>query len=63
MPEVGGNAATYFDPHNIASVKEALEFLFIESNRKQNELEIPKQLALFNSNDLINKYIQLYKSL
>jgi glycosyltransferase involved in cell wall biosynthesis len=63
MPEVGGNAATYFDPHNKQSIQKAIEFLLVERNRKQNELEITKQLALFNSNDLINKYITLYNRL
>ncbi|HCD68623.1 MAG TPA: hypothetical protein DEQ56_09130 [Bacteroidetes bacterium] len=63
MPEVGGDAATYFDPQDVCSIKDAIEFLLIQSNRKQKELEIPNQLALFNSNYLINKYIKLYKSL
>ena len=63
MPEVGGDAATYFDPQDVCSIKDAIEFLLIQSNRKQKELEIPNQLALFNSNYLIDKYIKLYKSL
>lgn len=63
MPEVGGNAATYFDPSNQESMQKAIEFLLVERNRKQNELQIPKQLTLFNSNDLINKYVKLYNGL
>lgn len=63
MPEVGGEAAEYFDPLIQGSIKQALESLSIDSYRQHKEANISKQLSLFQSDKLIEQYFNLYHSI
>jgi len=63
MPEVGGNAAEYFDPLIQESIKQALEALSMDSYRQQKEDNISSQLSLFQSDKLIANYLNLYLSI
>ena len=63
MPEVGGDAAEYFDPLIQESIKHALEHLSVDSYRQQREASISKQLSLFQSDILIGQYLNLYQSI
>ncbi|NNJ55787.1 MAG: glycosyltransferase, partial [Bacteroidia bacterium] len=63
MPEVGGDAAKYFYPNNLAQIEQALLFLMDDQNRKELEKRIPNQLKKFSSDKLVTDYVQVYKSL
>ena len=63
MPEVGGDAAEYFDPLIQESIKQALEHLSVDSYRHQREANISKQLSLFQSDILVEQYLNLYQSI
>ncbi|MFT6383587.1 MAG: glycosyltransferase involved in cell wall biosynthesis [Bacteroidia bacterium] len=63
MPEVGGDAAEYFDPLIQESIKHALEHLSVDSYRQQREAKISKQLSLFQSDILVGQYLNLYQSI
>lgn len=63
MPEVGGNAAHYFDPLSIDDISATLIFLLDEQNRNNFEKQIPQQLSKFSSHQLLENYVKVYKSL
>lgn len=63
MPEVGGNAAKYFNPNEDKSIAEAIKALLNKNVREKFEQEIPTQLAHFEDKKTINKYEELYASL
>jgi glycosyltransferase involved in cell wall biosynthesis len=61
MPEVGGNAAEYFNPLDLDSITNALSFLLIPENRKKLAVYIPNQLAQFESQHLLQAYKEVYQ--
>jgi len=63
MPEVGGEAALYFNPNDSDSIKEAILNLLSADVRKKYKTHIPSQLEKFNSKYLLNKYAEMYRSL
>ncbi len=63
MPEVGGNAAVYFDPNITDSMTAAITKLLIDSEREKIETNIKQQLTLFESDKLIKRYESLYEGL
>lgn len=63
MPEVGGEAAVYFDPLQKDSIATALSTLLKEEARKKRERLIPKQLKKFDSTTLLAAYADLYQEL
>ena len=63
MPEVGGDAATYFDPTEIASISLALKSLLEPMNRSKLEHKIAERLAIFKTPRLLEQYEELYTSL
>lgn len=63
MPEVGKNAAMYFDPKNHLSVRQAILQLMNQDIREEFEKKIPKTLQLFDSNKLIETYKSTYDEL
>nr|WP_067053488.1 glycosyltransferase family 1 protein [Mucilaginibacter sp. L294] len=62
LPEVGGDAALYFDPTNEQSIIAAVEQL-IDNITLQNELKVKgqKRLKQFSFDQCINNTIQVYK--
>lgn len=62
LPEVGGNAACYFDPTSQQLIRDAIEKV-ISNNQLQNELRIKgqQQLKLFNFNNTLAQTINVYK--
>ncbi len=63
MPEVGGNAAIYFEPENTESIAQAINFMLNSELRKQLEQNIPAQLQNFESNSLLKRYEDIYSEL
>ncbi len=64
LPEVGGEAALYFNPKSTSSITKALETLaFSKSHREHLELKIPEQLKKFESGSILNSYITLYQDI
>ncbi|MFY0643064.1 MAG: glycosyltransferase family 4 protein [Bacteroidia bacterium] len=64
LPEVGGEAAYYFNPEDIDSIKSAMENLYHSpSLRQHHESLIKEQLNKFEHTAIIEKYHLLYKAL
>lgn len=63
MPEVGGEAALYFNPKDQKSIQEAIINALDHKTRKELVSKIPHQLEKFNSENLLHQYDLLYKSL
>lgn len=63
MPEVGGDAAEYFNPLDVSSIRKAILNLLSKSYRQTKESKVTDQLALFESSELIKKYKEIYTSL
>jgi glycosyltransferase involved in cell wall biosynthesis len=61
MPEVGGNAAQYFNPLDINDITNVLNSLLNSENRKKLAAHIPEQLAQFESQYLLQEYKILYQ--
>ena len=60
LPEVGGDATLYFNPFNINEIATSIKQLSSSKARTDFELKIPKQLAKFSSDKLLNKYQNCY---
>ncbi|MGB0850634.1 MAG: glycosyltransferase family 4 protein [Bacteroidia bacterium] len=63
MPEVGGDAAEYFNPLDTSSITRAIMNLLSEQHRQAKESKVSSQLARFESSELIKKYQEIYTSL
>ncbi|PCJ67907.1 MAG: glycosyl transferase family 1 [Bacteroidetes bacterium] len=63
MPEVGGNAAEYFDPNSIDSILKSIKRLSDDGYRSTKENLISEQLKKFDSNLILQQYESLYTSL
>jgi glycosyltransferase involved in cell wall biosynthesis len=63
MPEVGGDAAMYFNPLHMKSIAGVLSTLLEEESRKRLEKNIPAQLLKFNSQHLLRTYKEVYQKL
>ena len=63
MPEVGKDAAIYFDPKDHHSISQGILQLMDHNIREKYEKKIPKTLQLFNSDKLINDYKSTYNEL
>lgn len=63
MPEVGGNAADYFDPLKVLDIKDTLERLLNAEYRESKETLIANRLKNFDSSLLSDKYIDIYNGL
>ncbi|MDG2454630.1 MAG: glycosyltransferase family 1 protein [Bacteroidia bacterium] len=63
MPEVGGDAAVYFNPTDTTSISSALEKLLIPKNRNALEERIVDRLAAFETQKLLNRYEEIYEEL
>lgn len=63
MPEVGGNAAQYFNPVDINDIANALFCLLNPENRKNLATHIPNRLAQFESQYLLLEYKNVYQKL
>ena len=62
MPEVGGNAAIYVDPYNIAEIKKAISNIVTDENlRKKLINEGFENVNRFNSDKIALQYESLYK--
>ncbi len=64
LPEVGGNAAEYFDPTDGQSIITAIEAV-INNNTRQNELRAlgKERLKLFTTQAVISKTVAVYNLL
>lgn len=63
MPEVGGDAAIYFDPTETTSIATALKTLLEPMNRHELERKITGRLAIFKTPRLLEQYEKIYASL
>jgi glycosyltransferase involved in cell wall biosynthesis len=63
MPEVGGNAAIYFNPLDTKEIAKSLVMLIEQQNRVKLEAQIPIQLKKFDSPILLSDYVNCYSSL
>ena len=63
MPEVGGDAAEYFDPQSVTSIKDSIVRLNNKEFRQVKEHSIKNQLKKFESARLIKQYEDMYNSL
>lgn len=63
MPEVGGEAAMYFDPLSTENIASVLQMLMRIEDRVPLVSRITKQLEKFDSLKLLRQYEDLYKSL
>ena len=64
LPEVGGEAAHYFDPGDPSSISRAISELY-HSQKLRTALEqrIPEQLAKFESQHCIEAYLSIYNKI
>jgi len=63
MPEVGGDAAYYFDPADSSDIEQALRYLLNSSNREKIERRIAKRLTIFDSAKILDQYEDIYQNL
>ena len=63
MPEVGGNAAYYFDPHSTEEIKNSIRYLLVSENRSNLESKISAQLQKFESKEILKQYQFVYSNL
>ena len=63
MPEVGKDAALYFDPEDPKSICEAITSLMNENKRNEYVKRIPNTLKYFDNKMLINAYKLTYEEL
>lgn len=63
MPEVGQNAALYFNPKDVNSIQETIQKLLVDELRIKLESKIPNALKKFNTKLLIQEYIKTYDEL
>jgi glycosyltransferase involved in cell wall biosynthesis len=62
MPEVGGGAAEYFDPHDVESIASALEKVLYSQDRWQTMRELGiEQAARFNWESCARKHYEIYR--
>lgn len=62
MPEVGGNAALYFDPNSEIEISQAIKTLLSKESRDTYTDRIKTQMQLFQSDVLTHSYYQLYQA-
>lgn len=60
MPEVGGDAALYFQPENTEDIAKKLASLLLSEVRISLEDKIPRRLSHFDSAVLLNAYESIY---
>ncbi|MBR9859481.1 glycosyltransferase family 4 protein [bacterium] len=64
LPEVGGDAVSYFDPKDISSIQLAIENMWHSAKQREHfESKIESQMAKFESKKLMEAYINLYTKL
>ena len=63
MPEVGGDAATYFNPLNVDEIVHALETLVDDKIRDRFEKNIHMRLKKFETEAILRRYLKLYQLL
>jgi len=63
MPEVGGNAAVYFNPLKKEEIITCLKELLDPKKRAMYEKNISKHLQNFNSEKLLNQYQHIYQTI
>lgn len=63
MPEVGGDAAIYFNPESIEDIALKLQKLLNKDTRKPLENNISERLKAFDSNALLHRYERLYSDI
>lgn len=63
LPEVGGDAVLYFDPHNVEELAAAIERV-LESPTLQNDLRAKglKQAAKFTWEECARKHVEVYRN-
>ncbi len=62
MPEVGGKAAIYFDPNDIADIQKSIQDILKPETRMHLESAIDEQIAKFDSATLLDRYKSLYQN-
>lgn len=63
LPEVGGQAAVYFDPENIQSMYAIVQDLASNNSLRQNHINLGyEQLKKFTFENCINQTVECYKS-
>ncbi len=63
MPEVGKNAAHYFNPNDTKDMSRVISELLIPENRELKEKNIPSVMKSLESKNVIKEYIKLYDHL
>jgi len=63
MPEVGGNAAAYFNPLNEDEIESCIQALLDSEERAKYEVNIDQRLLEFESDKLLNQYMEIYQTI
>lgn len=63
LPEVGGNAALYFDPLSVDSMSATLNLLFADGASDSHRQQIRRQFELFDDVHIAAKWKALYQEL
>jgi glycosyltransferase involved in cell wall biosynthesis len=62
MPEVGGDAAEYFDPRDVESIADVLEKVLFSQDRWQTMRKLGiEQAARFNWESCARKHYEVYR--
>lgn len=63
LPEIGGDAVVYFDPHNVEELTAAIERV-LESSSLQDELKAKglRQAAKFTWEECARKHVEVYRN-
>jgi len=63
LPEVGGDAAEYFDPHDTDSIAAAMELILLKSSAERNEVQRKgfEQARRFTWSDCANRHREVYR--
>jgi glycosyltransferase involved in cell wall biosynthesis len=63
MPEVGGDAAVYFNPLVKEEIADGINSLLDQGVRKGYEEKVENRLKSFESSTLIQAYVDIYDSI
>lgn len=63
LPEIGGDDAYYFPNFEPGSMQQVLENSLVQYNNSNPALKIKQRAGMFNWNDAVKKYLDVYRSL
>jgi glycosyltransferase involved in cell wall biosynthesis len=64
MPEVGGNAVEYFDPHNYESLLESIKRILYEQSYKDKLIDLGLQRSkMFSWDNCAKETLEVYNKI